>query len=108
LIYPLLEKVDEANQRLTRAWDELDINAPLRPWLAAALGWIALRARPKDMAAVAGAGAAAVAWWQRGQRIAHSETAQMALKEMMAGRIPPDYNRLVQLALDDNEEAETQ
>jgi hypothetical protein len=107
LICPLLERVDEANRRLIQAWDELDADLPLRPWLGAALGWIALRAQPKDMAAVAAAGADAVAWWQRAQRTAHSETAQMALKEMMAGRVPPNYARLVQLALDDSEEVET-
>jgi tetratricopeptide (TPR) repeat protein len=106
MIFPLLDGVEEATQRLTQAWDELDLDEPLRPWLAAALGWLALRARPKDMAAVVGAGAAAVAWWQRGRRIAQSDTAQMALKEMMAGRVPPDYSRLIELALTNSEEIE--
>jgi hypothetical protein len=84
-------------------WDELDWEVPLRPWLAAALGWVALRARPQDMAAVVGAGAAAVAWWQRGQRSATSDTVRTALREMMAGRVPPHYGRLVHLALSDTE-----
>lgn len=106
LIYPLIEKVDEAIGHLSLAWDTLDRSAPLRAWVAAALGWIALRARPRDMTAIAGAGSEAVVWWQRGQRIAQSETAQMALKEMMAGRVPPQYGRLVQLALDDREETQ--
>jgi len=104
LICPLLDDTDTAIARMTRAWDELDLDAPLRPWLAAALGWLALRARPKDMTAIAGAGAAAIAWWQRGQRIARGDTIQLALKEMMAGRIPPDYDRLVCLALNDTGE----
>jgi predicted ATPase len=108
LIYPLLDDMDAATTRMARAWDELDLDAPLRPWLAAALGWLALRARPKDMTAIAGAGAAAVAWWQRAQRIARGETIQLALKEMMAGRVPPDYDRLVCLALNDTEEKETE
>jgi hypothetical protein len=55
------------------------------------------------MAAVAGAGAAAIAWWQRGQRIARGDTVQLALKEMMAGRVPADYSRLLYLALSDSE-----
>jgi class 3 adenylate cyclase/tetratricopeptide (TPR) repeat protein len=107
LVCPLLDSMDEATQRMERAWDELDDedgDAPLRPWLAAALGWLALRARPKDMAAVAGAGAAAVRWWHRGQRTAKSNTAQVALKEMMAGRVLTDYSRLVHLALGDSGE----
>jgi tetratricopeptide (TPR) repeat protein len=108
LICPLLDNMDEATQRMTRAWDELDVDDSLRPWLATALGWLALRARPKDMAAVAGAGAAAISWWQRGQRIAKSETSRMALKEMMAGRVPPDYGKLVHLALNDDERSETE
>ena len=101
LVCPLLDSVDQAIQLLEKAWDKMDVDAPLRPWLAAALGWVALRARPIDMATVAGAGAAAIAWWQRGQRMARRETVQMALKEMMAGRVPADYERLVQLALGD-------
>jgi adenylate cyclase len=108
LICPLLDHMDEATQRMTRAWDELDLEDSLRPWLATALGWLALRARPKDMAAVAGAGAAAVSWWQRGQRTAKSETSRVALKEMMAGRVPPDYSKLVHLALNDDQESETE
>ncbi len=107
LVCPLLDQVGEATQRMTRAWDELDVDAPLRPWLAAALGWLALRAEPKNRAAVAGSGAAAIAWWRRGQRIARGETIQLALKEMMAGRVPADYNRLIHLALDEREEKET-
>jgi hypothetical protein len=106
LICPLLDNMDEATQRMTRAWAELDVDDSLRPWLATALGWLALRARPKDMAAVAGAGAAAISWWQRGQRIAKSETSRVALKEMMAGRVPPDYGKLVHLALNDDEGSE--
>jgi tetratricopeptide (TPR) repeat protein len=108
LICPLLDDTEAAIAHMTRAWDELDLDAPLRPWLAAALGWLALRARPKDMTAIAGAGAAAIAWWQRGQRIARGETIQLALKEMMAGRVPPDYDRLICLALNDTEEQETE
>jgi len=104
LIYPLLDKVDEAISHLALAWDTLDRSAPLRAWVAAALGWIVLRARPRDMTAIAGAGSEAVAWWRQGQRVALSATAQMALKEMMAGRVPPNYERLVQLALEDREE----
>jgi class 3 adenylate cyclase len=104
LMCPLLDCVDEAVKRMEKGWDELDLDAPLRPWLAAALGWVALRARPKDMAAVAGAGAAAISWFQRGQRIARSDTVQVALKEMMAGRVPADYDRLVYLALSDSKE----
>ena len=106
LIHPLIEKVDEAIGHLSLAWDTLGHSAPLRAWVAAALGWIALRAWPRDATAIAGAGSEAVVWWQRGQRIAQSETAQMALKEMMAGRVPPHYGRLVQLALDDREETQ--
>jgi adenylate cyclase len=106
LVCPLLDNLDEATQRMTRAWSELDFDTPLRSWLAAALGWLALRARSRDMAAVAGSGAAAVSWWQRGQRTAKSETAQVALKEMMAGRVPPDYSKLVVLALNDEQESE--
>jgi len=108
LIYPLLDDTDAATSRMTKAWDELDLDAPLRPWLAAALGWLALRARPKDMTAIAGAGAAAIAWWQRGHRIARGGTTQLALKEMMAGRVPPNYDQLVCLALNDTEERETE
>jgi class 3 adenylate cyclase len=102
LVCPILESIDEAVQRMEKAWDELDLEAPLRPWLAAALGWLALRARPKDRIAVVGAGAAAIAWWQRGQRIASGGTIRTALREMMAGRVPMDYSRLVQLALSEN------
>jgi class 3 adenylate cyclase/tetratricopeptide (TPR) repeat protein len=106
LIFPLLDRADQATQLMKRAWDELDKDEPLRPWLAAALGWLALRGEPKDMTAVAGSGAAAITWWQRGQRTARSETVRVALKEMMAGRVPSDYGRLVQLALDNSEESE--
>jgi len=110
LVCPLFDHVDEAVEHLEKGWDEMDLDDSLRPWLAAALGWLALRARPKDMFAVVGSGAAAVSWWQRGQRLAHgaaegqvhSATSQVALKEMMAGRVPADYGRLVQLALEDN------
>jgi adenylate cyclase len=101
LIGPLLDGIDEAVQRMERAWDALDRDAPLRPWLAVALGWVALRARPRDMAAVVGAGAAAIGWWQRGLRIAQSNTVRVALREMMAGYVPADYSRLVHLALGD-------
>jgi hypothetical protein len=59
------------------------------------------------MATIAQSGAAAAAWWQRGQRIARSETSQTALKEMMAGRVPSDYSQLVRLALNDHEEQES-
>ncbi len=102
LIGPRLDGIDEAVQRMERAWDALDRDAPLRPWLAVALGWVALRARPKDMAAVVGAGAAAIGWWQRGLRSAQSDTARVALREMMAGHVPADYSRLVHLALGDS------
>jgi predicted ATPase len=103
LICPLVEFVDEAIQHMEKSWDELDLDVPLRPWLAAALGWVALRARPTDMASVARAGAAAITWFQRGRRAADSETAQVALKEMMAGRVPADYGHLVRLALNDRD-----
>jgi tetratricopeptide (TPR) repeat protein len=103
LVCPLLDCVDEAVERMESAWYELEPDEPLRPWLAAALGWVALRARPKDMATVVGAGAAAITWWRRGQRAASGDTIHMALKEMMAGRVPADYGRLVQLALNDTE-----
>jgi hypothetical protein len=55
------------------------------------------------MAAIAGAGAAAVSWWQRGQRVARGDTVQMAIKEMMAGRVLSDYHRLIELALNDSD-----
>ena len=55
------------------------------------------------MAAGAGAGAAAISWWQRGQRVAQGDTIQMAIKEMMAGRVLSDYDRLIELALNDSE-----
>ncbi len=103
LIDPALDHVEQAIQHLEKAWDELEWEMPLRPWVAVALGWLALRARPKDMAAIAGAGAAAVSWWQRGQRVAHGDTVQMAIKEMMAGRVLSDYHRLIELALDDSD-----
>jgi tetratricopeptide (TPR) repeat protein len=111
LIAPLLDGLEteigteigmaQAVPYLTRAWSGLGPDAPLRPWMAAALGWHALRGRSLDRAGVAGTGAAAIGWWQRGQRIAHSETARVALNEMMAGRVPADYAHLVRLALQD-------
>jgi class 3 adenylate cyclase/tetratricopeptide (TPR) repeat protein len=111
LIAPLLDGLEteigteigmaQAVPYLTRAWSGLGPDAPLRPWMAAALGWHALRGRTLDRAGVAGAGATAVGWWGRGQRIAHSETARVALNEMMAGRVPADYAHLVRLALQD-------
>jgi class 3 adenylate cyclase/tetratricopeptide (TPR) repeat protein len=110
LVCPLLDSaalsssrgLDEGTERLQKSWDELDWDDSLRAWLAAALGWLALRARPKDLAAVVGSGAAAIGWFQRGQRSAKGMTAALALKEMMAGRVPADYARLVHLALDDD------
>ena len=104
LILPNLDQVDQAIQQMSEAWDELEWDAPLRPWLAAALGWLVLRAKPKNMAALIGAGSAAVSWWQRGQRIARGDTVRTALREMMAGRVPADYDRLVHLALNESEE----
>jgi class 3 adenylate cyclase/tetratricopeptide (TPR) repeat protein len=106
LILPLLGGADNGIQRLIRAWAEMNADCTLRPWVAAALGWLALRGQPRDVAAVAGSGAAAVAWWQRGQRIASTETVRVALKEMMAGRVPNEYSQLVRLALDDTAEEE--
>jgi tetratricopeptide (TPR) repeat protein len=104
LILPNFGDVDDAIQHMTRAWDELEWEAPLRPWLSAALGWLNLRAKPKDMAGVVGAGYDSISWWQRGQRMARNDTVRTALREMMAGRVPADYNRLVHLALNESEE----
>jgi tetratricopeptide (TPR) repeat protein len=104
LVLPNLDGVDEAIQRMTKAWDELELESPLRPWLAAALGWLNLRAKPTDMASVVGAGYDSVSWWQRGLRVAPGGTARTALREMMAGRVPADYNRLLHLALNESEE----
>jgi class 3 adenylate cyclase len=104
LVLPNFGDVDDAIQHMTRAWDELEWEAPLRPWLSAALGWLNLRAKPKDMAGVVGAGYDSISWWQRGQRLARGDTVRTALREMMAGRVPADYNRLVHLALNESEE----
>jgi hypothetical protein len=56
------------------------------------------------MAGVVGAGYDSISWWQRGQRMARNDTVRTALREMMAGRVPADYNRLVHLALNESEE----